>query len=512
MASHLTVTTSTAGVSTTKAFGAGAEADGGSKDIFAALLGAAGQQSQTPTSSSSEAGVNLANAINMSLGFGGDGAEQSEDPEAIAAVIDAAIPVGAPVDTAADLTAIIEGLADLRDRLEAGELLDPKSLADLEAALARLADALDIDLDTMPTFDELAAMAAGILPDDTSPAAQLTAALAPLAKTLMDGFATADTNAAADLSAQLKAIGDRLAALLQALNNGEIDADQLAQLGLDADAAPDAELDAAIARLLNATTKVSAAAAAPVLAIPELKLTESVLTGKGSASADAAPAVEPAGDTPDAVPSAAGAKAGGGETSDDARPDDRRAETRSAPPPAAAIDKPVEPQAGLQPAQAARVDAVAAPRVIQAGYQTSQQQLNLPQLAFELVRQVNDGNTRFQIRLDPPELGKIHVKLDIDASGQVNARLTVEKAETLDLMQRDQRGLERALQQAGLDGAKTNLEFSLKQNPFSGGQQGQDGNGRSLFGDEDATEAEDVPPTVNLYRASLSASGVNIIA
>src|SRR5690606_2696372 len=120
-------------------------------------------------------------------------------------------------------------------------------------------------------------------------------------------------------------------------------------------------------------------------------------------------------------------------------------------------------------------------------------------------------NTRFQIRLDPPELGRIDVKLDIDKAGQVHARLTVEKAETLDLMQRDQRGLERALQQAGLDGTRTNLEFSLKQNPFSGGQHGQDG-GNPVFGDEASVEADDVPPTVNLYRGSLSASGVNIIA
>ena len=53
-------------------------------------------------------------------------------------------------------------------------------------------------------------------------------------------------------------------------------------------------------------------------------------------------------------------------------------------------------------------------------------------------------------------------------AGQVNARLTVERAETLDLLQRDQRALERALAQAGLDASKTNLEFSLKQNPFAG--------------------------------------------
>jgi flagellar hook-length control protein FliK len=81
-------------------------------------------------------------------------------------------------------------------------------------------------------------------------------------------------------------------------------------------------------------------------------------------------------------------------------------------------------------------------------------------------------------------------------------------------MQRDQRALERALQQAGLDSSKTNLEFSLKQNPFSG-QQGQDGgNGRNpIFGDDVTSGIEETPPpTVNLYRGSLTASGVNIIA
>ena len=162
---------------------------------------------------------------------------------------------------------------------------------------------------------------------------------------------------------------------------------------------------------------------------------------------------------------------------------------------------------------ATRIEAAPGPRPVIAGYQTSQQQLNLPQIAFELVRQVNDGNSRFQMRLDPPELGKIDVRLDIDRSGQVTARLTVEKAETLDLMQRDQRGLEKALQQAGLDSSKTNLEFSLKQNPFSGGQQGQDQGGRQPGFGGDTAEADEPPaPQINLYRASLSASGVNIIA
>nr|WP_230989549.1 flagellar hook-length control protein FliK [Devosia faecipullorum] len=131
-----------------------------------------------------------------------------------------------------------------------------------------------------------------------------------------------------------------------------------------------------------------------------------------------------------------------------------------------------------------------------------------------MARQVQDGNTRFQIRLDPPELGRIDVRLDIDKAGQVHARLTVEKSETLDLMQRDQRALERALQQAGLDSGKTNLEFSLKQNPFAGqGDRHDRGGEASLLGNDPAGgDAEEAPPTVNLYRGSLQASGVNIIA
>ena len=105
------------------------------------------------------------------------------------------------------------------------------------------------------------------------------------------------------------------------------------------------------------------------------------------------------------------------------------------------------------------------------------------------------------------------MRLDIDGSGRVNARLTVDRAETLDLMQRDQRALEKALQQAGLDSSKTNLEFSLKQNPFSGGQQGQDqAENRFNVPGIPVEEAEDVPPTVNLYRGSLQASGLDIIA
>ena len=517
MASHLTVTTTTAGVSSSKSLngatgaGAGAGSEGGAFDVFAALLGTAAPKPGTDAAKTNSASVevSLADLVNLSLGFGDSESQSNEDPEAIAAVIDAVVPFQEALDAGAGLAEIASTLADLKASLEAGEPLDPEMLKHLEAALSDLATALDIDLEALPSVDDLTALVTDIQPDDTSFAARLTAAFGPLAETLYSGSAAPD--AGEELSVLLKSIGDKLAALLSALNSGELEPDQLAQLELGAKA--DTDLDAVLARLLKPAVAVDTDPATQPLATPELKLTEPALTGKASTDT---PAPAETSETPEVAPVKAAADTETGDTTDrgnDSTPPDRKPVDR--PQIAAAVDKQPEVQATQQTAPAARVDIVAAPRVVQAGYQTSQQQLNLPQLAFEIVRQVNDGNTRFQIRLDPPELGRIDVKLDIDKSGQVNARLTVEKAETLDLMQRDQRGLERALQQAGLDGAKTNLEFSLKQNPFSNGQQGEHGgNGRNpVFSDEAPADADDIPPpTVNLYRGSLSASGVNIVA
>lgn len=84
-------------------------------------------------------------------------------------------------------------------------------------------------------------------------------------------------------------------------------------------------------------------------------------------------------------------------------------------------------------------------------------------LAIEIASRAKDGSRQFDIRLDPPELGRIDVKLDVDKSGQVNTHLTVDRPETLDLLRRDSQGLERALQQAGLKTSDSGLEFSLRQ-------------------------------------------------
>src|SRR4029079_14250633 len=83
-------------------------------------------------------------------------------------------------------------------------------------------------------------------------------------------------------------------------------------------------------------------------------------------------------------------------------------------------------------------------------------------LAVEIAGRAIAGKNRFEIRLDPPELGRIEVRLDVDRDGNVTSRLTVDRADTFDLLRRDAAGLERALQDAGLKTTDNSLQFSLR--------------------------------------------------
>lgn len=92
------------------------------------------------------------------------------------------------------------------------------------------------------------------------------------------------------------------------------------------------------------------------------------------------------------------------------------------------------------------------------------------QVAAEISRNLQNGNTRFQMRFDPPELGRVEVNMRVAADGSVQAHLIVDRPETLDMFMRDQRGLERALEAAGLTTDSDNLKFTLKD---QGGQNSQ---------------------------------------
>ncbi len=89
-------------------------------------------------------------------------------------------------------------------------------------------------------------------------------------------------------------------------------------------------------------------------------------------------------------------------------------------------------------------------------------QVPLNNIAVHIASQARAGNHHFNIRLDPPELGRIDIKLEITRDGQTLTHLAVEKPDTLDMLRQDSRQLERALNNAGLDSRNGSLSFSLR--------------------------------------------------
>jgi flagellar hook-length control protein FliK len=89
------------------------------------------------------------------------------------------------------------------------------------------------------------------------------------------------------------------------------------------------------------------------------------------------------------------------------------------------------------------------------------------------------GINHFEIRLDPVELGRIDVRLEIDKEGGVKAHLSVDRVETLALLQRDSKTLESAFDQAGLKLSGGSVDLSLRdQSPQGQGRQDQAGHQR----------------------------------
>lgn len=84
------------------------------------------------------------------------------------------------------------------------------------------------------------------------------------------------------------------------------------------------------------------------------------------------------------------------------------------------------------------------------------------QVAIHVARALDDGLERINIRLHPANLGRVEVKLEVAQDGRVTATVIADKADTLDMLQRDSRSLERALQDAGLRTDSESLNFGLR--------------------------------------------------
>ncbi len=210
-----------------------------------------------------------------------------------------------------------------------------------------------------------------------------------------------------------------------------------------------------------------------------------IKAAKASDAVDHTAAANAADTKSDAANAALNAKAAA--TQDAARPADSSNHQ--------AVNSLIAPQA-QQPAQSA------APALTQHVQVATQPTPNVPALAVEIAAKSQSGARQFDIRLDPPELGRVEVRLSIDATGKASAHLSADTPQTLDLLQKDAPTLTRALRDAGLDVSQDGLNFSLRHQgsqDSSANNGGSRGNGRSF--NLTATTSIDATATSAAYRS-----------
>ncbi|MGI9436892.1 MAG: flagellar hook-length control protein FliK, partial [Geminicoccaceae bacterium] len=119
------------------------------------------------------------------------------------------------------------------------------------------------------------------------------------------------------------------------------------------------------------------------------------------------------------------------------------------------------------------------------------------QIALQIARSHAQGVDRLSVQLHPAELGAVEIRLNFGDDGRVSALIAAERPDTLDLLQRDGRQLERSLNDSGLRLESGGLAFTLKQDQH---QQGQGSNasaqhqGRAYQDSEALERAENAGP------------------
>ena len=84
------------------------------------------------------------------------------------------------------------------------------------------------------------------------------------------------------------------------------------------------------------------------------------------------------------------------------------------------------------------------------------------QVFVNIQRAVEGKVDSMTVKMRPEMLGRIEIRLDGDSAGRLQIVVLAERSETLDLLQRDARQLEQALQQAGIRTQEQGLQFGLQ--------------------------------------------------
>ncbi len=120
-------------------------------------------------------------------------------------------------------------------------------------------------------------------------------------------------------------------------------------------------------------------------------------------------------------------------------------------------------------------------------------------VAATLIKAGKNGDDNVMtLRLDPPELGNVSIRLQFGKDKTVKAIISSEKPETHLMLQRDAHALERALQAAGLETGSDALSFQLQDfaHDNNGERGGEQNFGSKATASQDADDVDVIQSTV----------------
>ena len=252
------------------------------------------------------------------------------------------------------------------------------------------------------------------------------------------------------------------------------------------------------------TSPILAALTAPAPATP--------ITSRQTAAPTTAP-------TPDAAPlSAPGAERAAAPVESAAAPEAKPAAAADAPKAQSAIAKTATHSAEAAPDiktdaapssnTSTPADTLATPRNTAADttrtVQTNPALQNAPSTTIQvyqrMIDRIDGRAQRFEVRLDPVELGRVDVRIEVGADKKVPAVLAAHDSAALTDLMRGQRSLERALADAGIDLADGGIKFELSNDP-----------GRNAHSNQGNGDADSNASAANVWRG-FSATNVAVDA
>jgi flagellar hook-length control protein FliK len=104
------------------------------------------------------------------------------------------------------------------------------------------------------------------------------------------------------------------------------------------------------------------------------------------------------------------------------------------------------------------------------------------QIALNLKQAIAADNNEIRIQLKPASLGTIDVKLNVGQDGRINAVISADRSDTLNMLKQDAGTLQQALKDAGLNADSSSLSFNLSSDAQSFAQNWSQGSGSGNSG------------------------------